>query len=109
MPSAFFCRSAMALVAVVCVVGIVDAAVGRSWDHVALHALVLVVTGAVLTRSLASRREVTVRADLYRWYERRASDAAEPIGAVIDRALAAQRDLLGAGTTPSDPDGPGAG
>jgi hypothetical protein len=95
----------MMLVALVSIIGVVDAVAGRSWDHVALHTMVLAVTIVSLSRTVASRREVSVRADLYRWYERRASDDAERIGTVIDRALAAQRDGLVTGSPPRDRDG----
>ena len=94
MSPTLFNRVVVTLMLVVTVVGLVDGAAGRVWDHVALHAAVLVGTLLLLIVTALRRRLVPVRADLYRWLAEYAAEGAEDTDAVLDRALSAYRDGL---------------
>ena len=89
-----FNRTVVTLIAVASVIGVVDAVAGRVWDHVVLHAAVLLGAAIVLAVTALRRRLVPVRADLHRWLSQYAAEGAEDTDAVLDRALSAYRDGL---------------
>lgn len=94
MSPTLFNRTVVALMSAVSVVGLIDAAAGRVWDHVALHAAVLLGTVILLAVTALRRRLIPVRADLHRWLAQYAADGAEDTDSVLDRALSAYRDGL---------------
>lgn len=80
-------------------VGAVDAAVGGAWDLFVLFvATGLLVLGAIAI-SRSSRPTVTLRRDLHRWLSDEAHLAGEPVGRLLDRAVAARRDGFDADLT----------
>ncbi len=86
-----FRRAVPPVIAIAAGIGLLDAVVGRSYDHVVLHGLV--VAGLlVLLASSATRRIVPVRGDLYRWLDRYAAEGGEEVERVVDRAISAYRD-----------------
>lgn len=76
------------------IAGLVDAIVSKEGDFAAVFLLIIVLAGALLLRSVGSRRRLAVRGDLYRWYAQRAAIGGERIERVTDRALAAYRAQL---------------
>jgi hypothetical protein len=81
----------LAMAAVVCAVGAVDAGVGGDADLVAVFSLAGILQLALLVRLQGRRPAVPVRADLVAWLRDRAAADGEPIGAVADRCVAACR------------------
>jgi hypothetical protein len=81
----------LALAAIVCAVGAVDAAVGHDLDLVAVFILAGVLQLALLLRLHTGRPAVPLRGDLVAWLRDRAAAEDEPIGAVADRCVAACR------------------
>ena len=83
-----------ALLVMIAVVGIIDAATARTWDLVALFAA-LVVLGAIAAAPVRRRRKaLSIRADLFDFLHERASAGDENVGRVADRAVAAYRAAL---------------
>lgn len=81
-------RILLAAVAVVAAVGVVDAAIGRTWDLVALFAVLLALGLLGLGWSLGQRRPVTLRVDHAAALQARSQAAGEPLDQVLDRAVA---------------------
>jgi hypothetical protein len=75
------------LIALITSIGIVDGAIDRDWDHVALFAATLCAT-AVAWASTGRQRRIAVRGDLGRWIAQYASEGLESEQEVVDRALA---------------------
>lgn len=89
-------RAVLVLTAAVALVGVVDAAVGRNWDLLAVFALIAVLQGVLLLRLSGRRRSVPLRADLARWLRDRAAAEGESAELIADRAVSAYRaDLVG--------------
>ncbi|MBJ8341259.1 hypothetical protein JGU71_20450 [Antrihabitans sp. YC3-6] len=82
-----------ALVVLVAVIGIIDAATGQAWDLVTLFAAVGVL-GALLAVPVRRRRPLTLRIDLFRFLTERADAGDESVGRIADRAVAAYRAAL---------------
>lgn len=72
-------------------VGVVDAAIGRQWDLLAIFIAVAVLLVAMWVRQRIHRVSVTLRPDLAHWIEHRAASAGEPFDDVLDRAVATFR------------------
>jgi hypothetical protein len=79
------------LAAVVALVGLVDAVVGRTWDLVAVFALTLALQLVLLLHLQTGRAPLSVRRDLAAWVAERAVATGEPPEAVIDQCLASAR------------------
>lgn len=77
--------------AVAATVGLVDALVGRSPDLAVIFATVIVLTLLTAGRSLASRRRVQLRADVFAWLEQTALAEGSSVEEVADSALSAAR------------------
>jgi hypothetical protein len=77
--------------AAVAAIGAIDAAVGGSWDQVALFGLLLATTVTLLARTTVRRPLLPVRADLFRWLARRAAVTGERTEHLADRAISAYR------------------
>lgn len=95
-------RLLLAMTALVCAVGLVDAAVGAVWDLVVVQGAVLVLLGVLALASSVGRAHVRLRRDLFRWLERYAAEGGERTADVADRAVAAYRagltaDVRGSG------------
>mgnify|MGYP006293731237 CR=1 FL=1 len=84
-------------VALVSIVGVIDALVGKSPDLAALFAATLVLAVVAAVRSLVARRRIAVRADLVAWLEQTALAEGTSVESVADSALSAAR----AGMTPT--------
>jgi hypothetical protein len=84
-------RVVIVLIGMVSVIGMVDAAIGRSWDQVAVFVMILLLDLVLVVRVSFRRREVTLRADLAGWLERYAAEGDERVDEVADRAVAAYR------------------
>jgi len=96
-------RAVLVLTAAVALVGVIDAAVGRNWDLLAVFALIAVLQGVRLLRLGGRRRSVPLRADLVRWLRDRAAAEGESAELIADRAVSAYRaDLVGHPVPPSD-------
>jgi hypothetical protein len=70
-------RLLLAVTALVCSVGVVDAAVGAVWDLVVVQGAVLVLLGVLVVASSVGRAHVRLRRDLVRWLERYAAEGAD--------------------------------
>lgn len=80
--------------ALVGVIGAIDAAVSNQWDLFVLFVAVVLLTVPLAASVDRSRRPVRLRRDLAAWAELRAEATGEPAGAIVDRAVAAQRDRV---------------
>jgi hypothetical protein len=112
MTSRFSTRVLLLAIIVASAVGVLDAVIGRVWDHVALFGLVVALAALLLARTNWRRRTVLVRRDHARWLATRAQLTGEDVEHVTDRALATYRRALDGDATRSDhePDrAPGAG
>ena len=69
-------------------VGVIDAAVGRVWDHVVIFAVIVALLVILWLRERLHRVSVTLRPDLAHWLEHRAESSGEPFDDVLDRAVA---------------------
>lgn len=87
-------RILLVLLAVVAVVGLIDAVVSGDADVVALFALVLLGLTVMWARISWHRPAVPVRADLVTWMELRAIEGGESVDSVVDRAVSAYRSGL---------------
>lgn len=87
-------RGALLVTVAVALVGIVDAAIGHSYDLLAVFTIVAVLQFMLIIRMSSRRPDVPIRADLVRWFRDRAALEGENTEAMIDRALAAYRDDL---------------
>lgn len=87
----------LVLAVVVDVVGLVDAAAGRTYDLVVVFALGGLLQLALLLRLQSRRPAVPIRADLVAWLRHRAATHGEQLGAVADRCVAACRADLDRG------------
>ncbi|HSH76588.1 MAG TPA: hypothetical protein VLA09_12940 [Longimicrobiales bacterium] len=76
----------VASVVVTAIAGI-DAAIGGSWDLVAVTTLALGLQVAALGGVTRRRHHVHLRADLAGWVNDRAAKTGESVDAVVDRAL----------------------
>jgi hypothetical protein len=83
------------LAAVAATVGVIDTAMSRQWDLVAVFALVLVPLVGLLVTLGWGKQVVPVRRDLAAWLRDRSALTGEPLSTVADRAIAAQRAALG--------------
>ena len=88
-------RLAAAVVSVVLAIGLVDAAIGTDWDLFAVMAIAVTLQLVVLTGTRPDRPAVPIRGDLVAWARERAQRGGEPVGAVLDRAIAHHRDHYG--------------
>ena len=94
-------RAIVVTTLLVAAVGGVDAAIGGTYDLVAVFVSIALVQLLLLFRLGGRRRDVTLRADLAVWLRDRASTQAETSEAALDRAVASYRaELLG----PSEPE-----
>ncbi len=83
---------ALWLAAIVCgSVGILDAAISREWDLMAIFAVTTVLLVALWARQRVHRTPVTLRPDLAHWVAHRAAGSGEPFDDVLDRAVAAYK------------------
>ena len=87
-------RALLLAVLVVAGVGILDAAIGRTWDLVALLSVVAVLAAGGLVSTLGPRRPVLLRADRAAELTARARATGEAPDAVLDRAVATYLDGL---------------
>lgn len=78
-------------IAGVALIGLVDAAVVREPDLLALFACIVVLCTLWLLSVTRSRRLLSTRADLVAWLQRRADVTGEPLERIADRALATYR------------------
>lgn len=85
-------------------IGVLDAAIGRSWDLVVLFTVVVVVTGVLLARTSTRRPALPLRGDLVRWLRQRSQITGEPVERIADRAIASYRASLDGDSTPTDDD-----
>lgn len=76
------------LTLIIAAIGLVDAAVGRTWDVFALFVVVAVLQIAVLLSTAGNRVTVSLRPDLARWASQRSHRTGEPLDDVIDRSVA---------------------
>jgi hypothetical protein len=90
-------------VVVVGAVGLIDAGIGRVWDHVVVFAALLVLGVLLIARELGTRRRMTLRADLAGRLSQRALASGESSEAILDRAVATYLEALADG--PTDPPG----
>ena len=81
-------RILLAAVAVVAAVGAFDAAIGRTWDLVALFGVLVVLGLAGLGWSLGQRRPVTLRVDHAAALRSRSQATGEPLDQLLDRSVA---------------------
>lgn len=81
-------RLLLVLVAVCASVGIIDAAVSREWDLLAIFVAVTALVMVLWFRQRLHRVSVTLRPDLAHWLEHRAESSGEPFDDVLDRAVA---------------------
>jgi hypothetical protein len=91
-------RSARVLllaIVVIAGIGVIDAGVTREPDLVALFIAVAVISLTLLTRSLSSRRNLSVRSDLASWVQLRADLTGESPAHIADRAIAHYQLALG--------------
>lgn len=87
----------------VALIGALDAAIGRSWDLVAVLGLVALLQLLLLARLSSRRPTVPIRADLLSWAQDRANLEGDRPDLIVDRALAAYRAaLLGSGDGTDD-------
>ena len=88
-------RLAALAVALVLAIGLVDAVIGADWDLFAVMGIALGLHLVVLSGLRPDRPAVPIRGDLVVWARERAQRAGEPVGAVLDRAIAHHRDHYG--------------
>ncbi len=88
-------RLTAAAVASVLAIGLVDAAIGADWDLFAVMTIALGLQLVVLSGTRPDRPAVPIRGDLVAWARERSQRAGEPVGAVLDRAIAHHRDHYG--------------
>jgi hypothetical protein len=72
-------------------VGIVDTAIDRQWDVLAVLCVIGFLQLILLTQLHAHRPPVPIRADLVKWLRARAGMTDEDPGHLADRAVAAYR------------------
>ncbi|MBF6182238.1 hypothetical protein [Nocardia otitidiscaviarum] len=72
------------------IVGLIDAATGRTWDLVTVFGIIGLLGVLGLVR-FGGRATLSVRTDLARWLAQRAAEGGEPVHRVADRAIAAYR------------------
>lgn len=100
-------------VGVVAAVGALDAAIGRTWDLVALFATVLVGSVAIAVALRSRRRLLSLRPDLAAALTERSRLTGEPLERIADRAVATylaalDPDVAGRDHEPSTPGEPAA-
>lgn len=78
----------------VALVGLVDAAVLREPDLVALFATIVVLGALWSLSAVRQRRHLSIRRDLVTWLQQRADVTGEPPERIADRALATYRHRL---------------
>lgn len=81
----------------IAVIGVIDAAVGGSWDLAVLFGLLFATFAALTVRTVGNRRWLRLRGDLAQWIDGRAAEAGETAEDVVDRAVAAYRGGLSIG------------
>ncbi len=84
-------RALLAAALALTLIGVLDAALGRVWDLVAVCAAVALLLAAALAFHPAHRRPLDIRADLMAWLAEQSQATGEPVGTLADRALAARR------------------
>jgi hypothetical protein len=87
-----------ALAAVAIAVALVDVVIAGAWDTAVVLGFALFTQLMLIVSLYAPRPTVSLRGDLYRWLDERASATGEPIERVTDRCVAAYRADLTAGT-----------
>ena len=87
-------RLLLLAIAVAGAVGIVDAVVDESWDHVVLFGVCTLLALVLFAGLAAGRQVVRLRADEVHWLARRARLGGESIDDVADRAVSTYRAAL---------------
>lgn len=91
--------------ALVGTIGAIDAALDSQWDVFVLFVLVVLLVLPLATSLDRSRRLVLLRNDLADWVGQRSATTGEPLGAVVDRAVARHRERIeGQGAETADAD-----
>jgi hypothetical protein len=102
MTSTFSSKLLLLGIIAVALIGLLDAAIGEVWDHVALFAFGAVLAGSLLLRTNLRRRAVSVRHDHARWLVTRAQVTGEDVERITDRAIATYRHALALDVAPAD-------
>ena len=87
--------------AVAIAVALVDVIIAGTWDTAVVLGFALLLQLLLIASLHAPRPTVSLRGDLYRWLDERASATGEPVERITDRCVAAYRANLTA-----DDDGP---
>lgn len=100
-------RAIVVALALAASVGLVDAALDRTWDHLALFGITALLAVALLARLSLGRQDIRLRGDHVRWLLHRSELSGEPVAHVADRAVATYRaslaEPLAADTGPRPP------
>lgn len=91
-------RTTVVVAAVVAATGAVATALDGVWDLFVLFVVLTVAQVLLLVLFFGPRRLVTVRSDLGRWLDMRATLTGEPVARLTDRSIASVR----AGLLPAD-------
>ncbi|HEX5997139.1 MAG TPA: hypothetical protein VFY84_18530 [Jiangellales bacterium] len=83
-----------ALSAMVVAVALIDVIIAGAWDTVVVLGFALLLQLMLVVSLHAPRPTVSLRGDLYRWLDERASATGEPIEHITDRCIAAYRANL---------------
>ncbi|MFG2447364.1 hypothetical protein ACGFQG_31245 [Nocardia fluminea] len=84
-------RWMMVVVGGIAAIGLVDAATGGNGDLAVVFGAIVVLSIAASLRLPGRRRSIRIRGDLVGWLSTRAAESDEPVGRVVDRAVAAYR------------------
>lgn len=87
-----------AISAVAIAVALIDVVIAGTWDTAVVLGFALFIQLLLIVSLYAPRPTVSLRGDLYRWLDERASATGEPIERITDRCVAAYRADLTAGT-----------
>lgn len=94
-------RANLTAMAIVTIIGALDAARSGQNDLLAVFVVLLILEVPLLTGLDRRRRVVLLRRDLADWVDHRSSTTGEPAGAIADRAVARHRDSLEDGREPA--------
>lgn len=87
-------RLLLLLIVGACAVGVIDAVIDSTWDHVVLFGVGTTVGLVLLAKLSFGRQAVRLRPDLVHWLDQRSQLTGEPLGHIADRGIATYRSTL---------------
>ena len=84
-------RYLLVAAALVAAVGVVQAGRAQDWDTLALFGMVGGLVALLLLRSEGRRPPLTLRSDLFRWLQHRATTQGQTLNAAADQAISSHK------------------